>query len=103
MTSRTRPWARVTLLSLRKQSTVSQVRRKFTLFASVSLTYTLKNIGEPVALKIIDKSRLNRENVEQLGLEIRLLQILSDHEHPNIMKLYQVIDTKAKLFLVTGM
>ncbi|RWS05354.1 protein kinase-like protein 6, partial [Dinothrombium tinctorium] len=62
---------------------------------------TLTSIfGELVAVKIIDKARLNNEGLQQLGLEIRLLSRLSEHEHPNIVKLYQVIDTKTKLYLV---
>lgn len=56
--------------------------------------------GELVAVKIIDKLRLNNENLHQLGQEIRLLSRLSEKEHPNIVKLYQVIDTKTKLYLV---
>lgn len=53
-------------------------------------------------MKIIDKTRLDVTHLQQLGLEIRLLRILSENEHPNIVKLYQVIDTKTKLYLVTG-
>jgi len=56
--------------------------------------------GELVAVKIIDKLRLNHENLQQLGQEIRLLSRLSEKEHPNIVKLYQVIDTKTKLYLI---
>lgn len=59
-------------------------------------------IGEHVAIKIIDKSKLNKENLEQLKHEISLWSILSEHEHPNIVKLYQCIDTRTKLYLVMG-
>ena len=61
---------------------------------------THSKTGELVAVKIIDKLRLNNENLQQLGQEIRLLSRLSEKEHPNIVKLYQVIDTKTKLYLV---
>ncbi|RWS25908.1 protein kinase-like protein 6 [Leptotrombidium deliense] len=56
--------------------------------------------GELVAVKIIDKAKLGNEGLQQLGLEIRLLSRLSEQEHPNIVKLYQVIDTNMKLYLV---
>lgn len=59
--------------------------------------------GEYVAVKVIDKTKLNNEGLQQLGLEIRLLSRLSEQQHPNIVKLYQVIDTKTKLYLVMGM
>lgn len=57
--------------------------------------------GEPVAMKIIEKSRLNNDSLNQLGTEIRILFRLSEYEHPNILKLYQTIDTEDKLYLVT--
>lgn len=57
--------------------------------------------GELVAIKIIEKSRLNKESLNQLGNEIKILFRLCEHEHPNILKLYQTIDTKGKLFLIT--
>lgn len=57
--------------------------------------------GEPVAIKIIEKSRLNKDSLNQLGTEIRILFRLSEYEHPNILKLYQTIDTEDKLYLVT--
>lgn len=57
--------------------------------------------GEPVAIKIIEKSRLNKDSLNQLGTEIRILFRLSEYEHPNILKLYQTIDTEDRLFLVT--
>lgn len=57
--------------------------------------------GEPVAIKIIEKSRLNNDSLNQLGTEIRILFRLSEYEHPNILKLYQTIDSEDKLFLVT--
>lgn len=57
--------------------------------------------GEPVAIKIIEKSRLNPDSLNQLGTEIRILFRLSEYEHPNILKLYQTIDTEDKLFLIT--
>lgn len=57
---------------------------------------------ELVAVKIIDKTKLTAEALQQLSLEVSLLSRLSEHEHPNIVKLYQVINTKTKLYLVMG-
>ena len=59
--------------------------------------------GESVAIKIIDKAKLNKEGLHQLGIEIRLWSRLSEHEHQNVVKLYQVIDTRIKLYLVMGL
>ncbi|UXI16995.1 Kaptin [Sarcoptes scabiei] len=56
--------------------------------------------GEHVAVKIVDKSKLTKEGLEQLSCEIKLWSILSRHEHPNVVKLYQCIDTRTKLYLV---
>lgn len=56
--------------------------------------------AEMVAVKIIDKTKLNKEGLQQQSQEVRLLSRLSEYEHPNIVKLYQVIDTKTKLYLV---
>lgn len=57
--------------------------------------------GESVAIKIIEKSRLNNDSLNQLGNEIKILFKLCEYEHPNILKLYQTIDTRGKLFLIT--
>ncbi|XP_074598221.1 uncharacterized protein LOC141852949 [Brevipalpus obovatus] len=56
--------------------------------------------GESVAVKIIDKVKVGKDGLQQIGLEIKMLSRLSEKEHPNIVKLYQVIDTKTKLYLV---
>ncbi|KAH9516480.1 hypothetical protein DERF_007215 [Dermatophagoides farinae] len=56
--------------------------------------------GEHVAIKIVDKIKLTKEGLEQLSCEIKLWSILSRHEHPNVVKLYQCIDTRTKLYLV---
>ena len=66
------------------------------LFLSISFS------GESVAIKIIDKAKLNKDGLKQLSIEINLWSRLSEHEHPNVVKLYQVIDTTKKLYLVMG-
>lgn len=40
-----------------------------------------------VAIKIIDKTRLNSENLEKIYREVQIMKLLN---HPHIIKLYQV-------------
>ena len=51
-----------------------------------------------VAIKIIDKSKLDKTNLEKVYREVEILKLL---KHPNIIKLYQVMETKSMLYLVT--
>jgi len=51
-----------------------------------------------VAIKIIDKSKLDKTNLEKVYREVEILKLL---EHPNIIKLYQVMETKSMLYLVS--
>ncbi|XP_071484409.1 serine/threonine-protein kinase SIK1-like [Diadema antillarum] len=51
-----------------------------------------------VAIKIIDKSRLDDSNLEKVYREVQIMKMLS---HPNVIKLYQVMETKSMLYLVT--
>jgi len=46
-----------------------------------------------VAIKIIDKTRLDDDNLHKVHREVQILKIL---EHPNIIKLYQVCDAHAR-------
>ncbi|GAU88561.1 hypothetical protein RvY_01242 [Ramazzottius varieornatus] len=50
-----------------------------------------------VAIKIIDKSRLDDANLQKIYREV---QIMKQLDHPNIIKLYQVMETKNMLYLV---
>ncbi|XP_028967601.1 serine/threonine-protein kinase MARK2 [Galendromus occidentalis] len=50
-----------------------------------------------VAIKIIDKTQLNHSSLQKLFREVRIMKMLS---HPNIVKLYQVIETEKTLYLV---
>ncbi|XP_055330866.1 serine/threonine-protein kinase SIK1-like [Paramacrobiotus metropolitanus] len=50
-----------------------------------------------VAIKIIDKSRLDEANLQKIYREV---QIMKQLDHPNIIKLYQVMETKNMLYLV---
>jgi serine/threonine protein kinase len=50
-----------------------------------------------VAIKIIDKTALNPTSLQKLFREVRIMKQL---DHPNIVKLYQVMDTDQTLYLV---
>ncbi|KAF5891128.1 serine/threonine-protein kinase SIK2, partial [Clarias magur] len=51
-----------------------------------------------VAIKIIDKSELDAANLEKIYREVEIMKLL---DHPHIIKLYQVMETKNMLYLVT--
>ncbi|XP_004631832.1 serine/threonine-protein kinase SIK1 [Octodon degus] len=51
-----------------------------------------------VAIKIIDKTRLDTSNLDKIYREVQLMKLLN---HPNIIRLYQVMETKDMLYIVT--
>ncbi|KAK1802881.1 hypothetical protein P4O66_021415 [Electrophorus voltai] len=51
-----------------------------------------------VAIKIIDKTRLGAADMNRLNREVKILKLL---DHPYIIKLYQVMESKDMLYLVT--
>ncbi|XP_064896375.1 serine/threonine-protein kinase SIK2 isoform X3 [Columba livia] len=51
-----------------------------------------------VAIKIIDKSQLDVVNLDKIYREVQIMKML---DHPHIIKLYQVMETKSMLYLVT--
>ena len=51
-----------------------------------------------MAIKIIDKNKLDKINLEKVYREVRVLKML-DHTH--IIKLYQVMETRSLLYLVS--
>uniref|UniRef100_A0A8D2MTI5 non-specific serine/threonine protein kinase n=2 Tax=Passeriformes TaxID=9126 RepID=A0A8D2MTI5_ZONAL len=55
-------------------------------------------LGLQVAIKIIDKSQLDAVNLEKIYREVQIMKML---DHPHIIKLYQVMETKSMLYLVT--
>ncbi|XP_074603308.1 MAP/microtubule affinity-regulating kinase 3-like isoform X1 [Brevipalpus obovatus] len=65
-------------------------------FAKVKLGKHMPT-GIEVAIKIIDKSVLNQSSLQKLFREVRIMKML---DHPNIVKLYQVIETEKTLYLV---
>ncbi|XP_076830630.1 MAP/microtubule affinity-regulating kinase 3a isoform X2 [Brachyhypopomus gauderio] len=65
-------------------------------FAKVKLARHILT-GREVAIKIIDKTQLNPTSLQKLFREVRIMKILN---HPNIVKLFEVIETEKTLFLV---
>uniref|UniRef100_A0A8C7DC55 SNF-related serine/threonine-protein kinase n=1 Tax=Oncorhynchus kisutch TaxID=8019 RepID=A0A8C7DC55_ONCKI len=53
--------------------------------------------GEKVAVKVIDKSRLDPVARAHLFQEVRCMKLV---QHPNVVRLYEVIDTQTKLYLI---
>lgn len=51
-----------------------------------------------VAIKIIDKSQLDRNNLQKVYREVQIMKLL---DHPHIIKLYQVMETKSMIYLVS--
>ncbi|KAJ3297919.1 Map microtubule affinity-regulating kinase [Borealophlyctis nickersoniae] len=65
-------------------------------FAKVKLAKH-KLTGVEVAIKVIDKTTLDDKKLSKLYREVRIMKLL---HHPNIVKLYEVIETKHTVFLV---
>lgn len=65
-------------------------------FAKVKLARHVPT-GREVAIKIIDKTQLNPTSLQKLFREVRIMKILN---HPNIVKLFEVIETEKTLYLV---
>ncbi|XP_034020686.1 serine/threonine-protein kinase MARK2 isoform X11 [Thalassophryne amazonica] len=65
-------------------------------FAKVKLARHVLT-GKEVAVKIIDKTQLNPSSLQKLFREVRIMKMLN---HPNIVKLFEVIETEKTLYLV---
>ncbi|XP_069118684.1 MAP/microtubule affinity-regulating kinase 3-like isoform X12 [Argopecten irradians] len=65
-------------------------------FAKVKLAKHVPT-GREVAIKIIDKTQLNPSSLQKLFREVRIMKLL---DHPNIVKLFEVIETEKTLYLV---
>ncbi|CAM8897206.1 unnamed protein product [Rhodiola kirilowii] len=66
-------------------------------FAKVKLAMDVVS-GKYVAIKIIDKRAVVKDNlVHQVQREIRTMKLLN---HPNIVKIFEVIGTKTKIYIV---
>ncbi|XP_024968226.1 CBL-interacting protein kinase 32-like [Cynara cardunculus var. scolymus] len=54
--------------------------------------------GEPVALKILDKEKVVKHKMaEQIKMEIATMKLI---KHPNVVRLYEVMGSKTKIFIV---
>ena len=53
--------------------------------------------GEEVAVKVIDKTKLDAISKEHLFQEVTCMKLV---QHPNVVRLYEVIDTQTKLYLI---
>uniref|UniRef100_T1JFK1 non-specific serine/threonine protein kinase n=1 Tax=Strigamia maritima TaxID=126957 RepID=T1JFK1_STRMM len=66
-------------------------------FAVVKLaTHTITRTK--VAIKIIDKTQLDEDNLKKIFREIQIMKLL---RHPHIIRLYQVMETEKMIYLVT--
>lgn len=55
--------------------------------------------GEKVAIKVLEKAKISKE--EDFNRVVREIQVLKMLNHPNIVKLLEVLDTPHHIFLVT--
>jgi len=54
--------------------------------------------GEKVAVKILEKDKIQDVNdVERVAREIHILKMI---RHPNIIQLYEIIETPKQLYLI---
>ncbi|XP_065123147.1 MAP/microtubule affinity-regulating kinase 4 isoform X6 [Paramisgurnus dabryanus] len=65
-------------------------------FAKVKLARHILT-GKEVAIKIIDKTQLNPTSLQKLFREVRIMKTL---HHPNIVQLFEVIETEKTLYLI---
>ncbi|KAM7412610.1 hypothetical protein PAMA_020133 [Pampus argenteus] len=65
-------------------------------FAKVKLARHILT-GREVAIKIIDKTQLNPTSLQKLFREVRIMKTLN---HPNIVQLFEVIQTDKTLYLI---
>ncbi|PNX96479.1 CBL-interacting serine/threonine-protein kinase 21-like protein [Trifolium pratense] len=66
-------------------------------FSKVKLAFNSNN-GEKVAIKVIDKQMVLKNNLRyQVQSEITTMKLLN---HPNIVRIHEVIGTKTKIYIV---
>ena len=70
------------------------------LMSGFIVSNSASNIGFSlkVAIKIIDKSKLDKANLEKVHREVEVMKLLN---HPNIIKLFQVMMTKNMIYIVS--
>ncbi|XP_027391508.1 uncharacterized protein LOC113888673, partial [Bos indicus x Bos taurus] len=67
------------------------------IFSHVGPAWQDSSEGEKVAVKVIDKTKLDTLATGHLFQEVRCMKLV---QHPNIVRLYEVIDTQTKLYLI---
>jgi 5'-AMP-activated protein kinase catalytic alpha subunit len=54
--------------------------------------------GEKVAIKILEKNKIREvADVERVAREIHILKLI---RHPNLIQLYEIIETSTRLYLI---
>uniref|UniRef100_A0A4W5M515 non-specific serine/threonine protein kinase n=1 Tax=Hucho hucho TaxID=62062 RepID=A0A4W5M515_9TELE len=56
------------------------------------------SVSVQVAIKIVDKTQLDDENLKKIFREVQIMKML---RHPHIIRLYQVMETERMIYLVT--
>uniref|UniRef100_A0A674CBM8 non-specific serine/threonine protein kinase n=1 Tax=Salmo trutta TaxID=8032 RepID=A0A674CBM8_SALTR len=56
------------------------------------------SLSVQVAIKIVDKTQLDDENLKKIFREVQIMKML---RHPHIIRLYQVMETERMIYLVT--
>lgn len=59
--------------------------------------FSFLSITDKVAIKILDKTKLDQKTQRLLSREITSMERL---HHPNIIRLYEVVETIAKLYII---
>ena len=78
--------------------------RKFQISESTSLSFGTVRLGQHtetkqrVAIKILEKTKIAQ--MSDVGRVAREIKILESIKHPNIIELYEVIDTKTAIFMI---
>ena len=73
--------------------TVFQAKFEFKL-----IYLTTMHIFEQVAVKVLEKSKIkDKKDVERISREIKILKQL---HHPNVVQIYEIIETDKDLYLV---
>ena len=63
----------------------------------IKVPFAKKKFSLQVAIKIIDKTKLDPTNLEKVYREVEIMKQL---EHPHIVKLYQVMETTNMIYMV---
>lgn len=56
--------------------------------------------GEKVAIKIVKKNRIDKDGVPLVYREINIMKLLKLLDHPNIIKLYEIVELENVVFMI---